>query len=323
MEPQDSAKACLGFILATHGNPVQVLMLCERLTARFEVPPIVVHHDFGKCPLETGSFPANVTFVPDWSATAWGRWGVVEGVLKALRILYTQHDPEWFVLLSGSDYPIKTAEQIWSDLRSHDFDAYLDYRRIERCDLPLPRNGWGDQNFIAPAWVRLAFERYMAIGFGFYKLATRLGWSRKAIYLKSNFFIRRFTPFDGVTACYAGDFWLTANRRAAASLLSEESGNQRLIAHFKMRPNPDEGFFHTVLGNDRDLKISSDNKRFSDWVGMVNHPRELDEADFPTLVASSDHFARKFALDAEALQRLDAQVDAAAAASSRANARLA
>lgn len=313
MEAPRSIKPRLGFVLATHGNPKQVLLLCERLTTRFNAAPIVVHHDFGKCSLETTLFPSNVSFVPDWSSTGWGRWGVVEGVLKALRILYAEYDPDWFVLLSGADYPIKTAEQILGDLDAQDFDAYLDHRRIERCDLPLPTDGWGDQNFIAPAWIRLAFERYMAIGFGFYKIATRLGWKRKAIYLKSKFVVRRFTPFDGSVECFAGDFWLTANRTAASALLSTSRANQKLIAHFSKRPNPDEAFFHTVLGNVRELKISPDNRRYTDWVGMVNHPRELGVMDFPALLASSDHFARKFPPDAEMLHKLDGQVDAAAA----------
>lgn len=302
-------KPALGFVLATHSNPAQVLFLCQQLTERFAGAPIAIHHDFGKCPLDRSLFPDNVSFVEDYCATRWGGWGVVQGVLAALQLLYRKADPDWFVLLSGADYPIKSARYILRDLETNGYDAYLDYRQIQRCDLPLPTNGWGVENFVAPAWVRLAFERYMAIGFGFYKLATKLGWRRKAIYLKSSFFIRHFTPFSGSVRCFAGDFWLTGNRKAATALLADTPLNRRLMEHFRRRPNPDEAYFHTVLGNDGELKICPDNKRFTDWEGMVNHPRELGETDFPTLVRSPDHFARKMKFDPESLRRLDRLID--------------
>lgn len=172
--------------------------------------------------------------------------------------------------------------------------------------LPLPLEGFGAENFAHPAWERLAFERYVAIGFGFYKLATRLNWRTKAVYLRQRFFIERFTPFDGSLECFAGDYWLTGNRATAEALLSENETKWRLIAHFGRRPNPDEGFLHTVLGNIPALKINPDSKRFSDWEGQINHPRRLAEADFPRLLASPEHFARKFDFQPESLLRLSA-----------------
>jgi hypothetical protein len=296
-------------VLVTHGNAEQMQFLCEKLSVRFSQPPIVIHHDFSKTPLDKDVFPKNVTFVSDWGVTRWGSWAVVEGTLKAIRTLYQNSDPDWFVLLSGVDHPIKSAQAILDDLNSHDFDAYLDHRRITYCVLPIPEGGWGNQNFIAPSWVRLAFERYMAIGFGFYKLATRLEWKRKALYIRSNFFIKRLTPFDGSLDCYAGDFWLTANRKSAKILLEDNVTNRKLKEHFRKRPNPDEAFFQTVLCNSSSLKISTDNKRFADWTGCTNHPRWLEEQDFPALLASQDHFARKFHFDPAAIQKLDEMVD--------------
>ncbi|HUX43837.1 MAG TPA: beta-1,6-N-acetylglucosaminyltransferase [Terracidiphilus sp.] len=299
----------IGFVILTHSIPDQTLLLCERLATQFENPPIVIHHDFGQCPLDERRFPSNVTFVQDWIRTKWGGTGVVDGLLKALRLLFANEGPDWFVVLSGADYPIKPAQSILADLTQGGFDAYIDHRKILRCSLTLPANGWGNHNYTHPAWVRLAFERYMALGFGFFKLATALGWRRKAFYLRSDFFIQRFTPFNGSLNCYAGDFWFTANRRAARTLLDDSEANRKIIAHFRRRPNPDEGMFQTLLCNAENLKISLDNKRFTDWHGCVNHPRMLGEKDLPTLVASTDHFARKFAFDPDLLNRLDQLVD--------------
>ena len=300
----------IGFVVLTHSNPDQILFLCERLNQLFEEPAIAVHHDFGQCPLDRSRLPRNVVFVENWSRTRWGGAGVVDGALKALRLLYAGEGPDWFVLLSGADYPIKNAKTILADLMQGAYDAYIDHRRISRCSLPLPTDGWGDQNYIHPAWVRLAFERYMAIGFGFTKLANALGWRRKAVYLRSDFFIRRLTPYNGSLDCHAGDFWFTANRKAARALLDDNETNRKIIAHFRKRPNPDEGMFQTLLCNAQHLSLSTDNKRFTDWRGCVNHPRTLGEQDFQAVISSTDHFARKFAFDPEALKRLDRLVDA-------------
>lgn len=294
----------LGFVLLTHQNPSQILFLCEQLTSLFDGAPIVVHHDFGKCRLNIELFPRNVSFVAEWMHTRWGGWGVVAGQLKATRQLYARYNPDWFVVLSESDFPIKPASYVLENLYQGEFDCYLHHRRIGCCRLPVPPQGFGTDNFTHPAWERLAFERYVAIGFGFYKLATRMNWKTKAIYLRQPFFIRRFTPFDGSFSCYAGDYWLTGNRSTAEVLLEETERRQRLINHFSHRPNPDEGFLQTFLCNVPELRISPDNKRYADWTGQVNHPRTLTRADFPGLLASPAHFARKFHFDPESLYRL-------------------
>jgi hypothetical protein len=303
-------KPPIGFVLATHANPAQILFLCEQLSARFDRPPISIHHDFGQTPLNTALFPTNVHFVEDWVKTRWGGFGVVEGEFRALRQLYQKDDPDWFFNISSADHPIKTAKQILDELYSNPYDAYIDTREIRYCRLPVPPEGWGDQNFIAPAWVTLAFERYMAIGFGYYKLATRMGWRKKAIYLRGSFFVRNFTPFDGSLKCFAGDHWFTANREAAEAILADSDSNRRLYAHFRRRPNSDEAIFQTILGNTA-LRLSTDNKRYTDWRGCTNHPRTLTEADFPALFASGDYFARKFDFNPDLLHKLNQRIDKA------------
>jgi hypothetical protein len=302
-------KPALGFVLISHTNPAQLQFLCEQLTARFDHPPIAVHHDFFQTPMNTGAFPANVSFVSNVVRTRWGGFGYVEGALRALRLLYQSADPDWFVLLSASGYPIKTCDSILRDLYSGDYDGYVDHRLIEYSRSPIPREGFSNTSFNHPGWKTLAFERYMAIGFGFYKIGTYFDWQKKAIYLRSDALIRRLTPFDGKIKCYAGDHWYTANRKSAQVLLEDSETNRKLRRHFSNRPNPSEAYYQTVLLNAPDLRISADNKRFADWTGCKNHPRILTEADFPALLASEDHFARKFEFDPEALLRLNQQVD--------------
>ena len=123
-------KPPIGFVLVTYNSPEQTLFLCERLNAMFSNPPIVIHHDFSQSPLNTAVFPGNVRFV-EWIPTRWGSMTVIDAQLSALRLLYSEFDPDWFVTLSSTDYPIQTADSILHELRDSPFDAYMDSRPVK------------------------------------------------------------------------------------------------------------------------------------------------------------------------------------------------
>ena len=50
--------------------------------------------------------------------------------LRAFSLLRKHDRPDWFVLLSGSDYPVRRADEIVADLSNTNYDAYLDNREL-------------------------------------------------------------------------------------------------------------------------------------------------------------------------------------------------
>jgi hypothetical protein len=85
--------------------------------------------------------------------------------------------PDWVFLLSGSDYPIRPADEIVADLANANFDVYLDNREIRYHPLDLgQRLGFGqspdgdlavtiigaaqDGGFERPSWIPLAYYMY-------------------------------------------------------------------------------------------------------------------------------------------------------------------
>ena len=298
-------KPPIGFVLITYNVPEQTLFLCERLNAMFGDPPIVIHHDFSKTPLNTAIFPRNVQFIEQWVRTGWGTLAVIDAQLLALRRLYETSDPDWFVHLSSTDYPIQTADFILRDLYENDFDVYIDSRRIEDLGIPFLNEGLGELAFQHPRYPQCAFNRYVAIPLISPKLAKRLRTPNEKWCLKSKFLIRKFTPFGDSLHCYAGDAWLTGNRRFANLLLEQTPMWKTLHRHYRSRSVPEESFQHTLLGNSPGFKVSDDNKRYSDWRGCYAHPRTLGRDDFSRLLHSTHHFARKFVFDPEMLRDLD------------------
>jgi hypothetical protein len=299
-------KPPIGFVLVTYNNPEQTLFLCERLNTMFGNPPIAIHHDFSKSHVNPSLFPGNVHFVENWLRTSWGSISVVNAQLLALRALYATSDPDWFVSLSSSDYPIQTANSILHDLFQNDFDVYLDSRPVKNLGLPIANGGFGVLRcFEHPNWPQVGYNRYVAIPLCSPKMAKRLRVQREKLCLPFTFLTERLTPFHGSITCHGGDAWFTANRRVAHLLLEETPLWRKLHDHYRTRSVPEESFYHTLLANSPGFNPSSDNKRYTDWRGCWAHPRTLGREDFRQLLQSTHHFARKFLFDPEILRNLD------------------
>lgn len=62
----------IGVAILSYNEPAQLLYLTKVLTAMFNQPPIVCHHNFDQCSLHRDSFPPNVRFVRPHVRTRWG-----------------------------------------------------------------------------------------------------------------------------------------------------------------------------------------------------------------------------------------------------------
>ena len=300
----------IGFVIVTFSQPTQLLHLCRRLGEMFGDPPIAVHHDFSQCDLDVTQFPSCVSFVRRWVRTGWGSMSVVDAQLAAMRLLCEKANPEWCTNLSGSDYPIQTRERILEDLHRTNVDAFFNLRAVEDRGERFVNAGLGELAFDHPRYSQSAFNRYVAIQLLSPKLAHKLKQPCEAWVLRSKYLIRRLTPFGVSLRCFGGDGWFTANRRVMRMFMEQTPLWQQLYEHYKTRSLPEESFFHTLLGNSPGYQLSDNNLRYADWRGCYAHPRVLGRKDFPRLLSSSKHFARKFPFDPLLLAELDTAVAA-------------
>src|SRR6185437_7916742 len=120
----------IGFIILSHSNPSQLLRLVRTLLKAYDEPSIVCHHDFGQCPFSPDDFPSSVQFVSPHVPTRWMQFSIVAASLAALELLYRNATPDWFFLLSGTDYPTMRSETVIQELASNEADALLDYREV-------------------------------------------------------------------------------------------------------------------------------------------------------------------------------------------------
>ena len=287
----------IGFAVLSHSEPDQVLRLIRGLNAMLGDPPIVCHHDFGKCSLDETLFPGNVRFVHPHFATRWGHINVPLAALRAFSLLREQAQPDWFVLLSGSDYPVRPADAMIGELSHSNFDVYLDHREI-LYRVP-PGQTARDCGFGRPGWISLAYNRYCAVPLFWWPRPSRklllsglFPLQKKYVFLRHPS-ILRWLKRDPPTRIYGGDFWFQANQRAIDRLLNDPS-LPGLVSYYNRRRNVDESLFHTALCNQPDLRICMDHKRYEDWSEDGKHPKWLEASDVPKILASGAHFARKF-----------------------------
>lgn len=304
----------IGFVILSHNNPSQLLRLTRRLVQLYDGPTIVCHHDFSKCSLAGFDFPKEVTFVNPHINTKWGSILLVTAFREALRTMYQRTGgPDWFVFISGADYPVQSAQVVLADLDNGGFDAYVDHYLVEHPFTPVPGFPYEEHGCKSVGWVPLAYNRYIAV-------PLWLPWysrtQRKLIkvyvgHVRAKSYVRLFNPFPEHLKCYGGSGWFTGNRKAAERLLAENDENRALFAYYSNKFIPDESLPHTILCNQPDLKISGNDFRYIDWSAGGHHPKTLTTQDIPRMRASGAHFARKFDLakGAEVFDALDAVVD--------------
>lgn len=285
----------IGFILLTHTKPEQIRRLIRRLNIVFEQPRIVCHNDFDRCGLPLEEFPGNVSFVQPHFQTGWGVFPVVEAVVRAIQVMYAApENPDWFVLLSGSDYPIKPAAKIRHELAASRYDAYINYKLIDT----NVENEWGLQfEHEWKEWQRECYKRYFTKRWCYPSVTRRLRPTRRMLSLKHPIVTWPFLPFTTQFRCYAGETWFTANRLAAQYIVRFHSSRPALAYHYRTAPVPEESYFQCILANEPGLTLKDNDYRYTDWSRGGPHPKTLGIEDLPQLRTSTDHFARKFDID--------------------------
>ncbi len=290
----------IGFILLTHRAPQQILRLVGKLNTMFDQPPIVAHHDFGKCALPLDEITPNVQFVRPHLKTAWAQWPVVEGTARAIAQMYgAPQPPRRFVVLSGADYPIKPAAKILSDLEAGDYDAHITYFPVR----------YGELN---TRMEKLAYKRYCTKTFLYPSLNKWLRPRTRELNIGHPRLTKYWLPFvkEGLQ-CYAGWQWFCGSEKAA-NVITEFHRTRPALSRYYSRSHrpdacPEESYYQTILCNTPGLKIFNDDLRYTDWSGGGAHPKTLGMEDLPALLASTKHFARKFdETNTQVLDELDA-----------------
>ena len=268
----------IGFAILSHEQPSQIIRLTTTLNKLFDNPPISIHHDQSNSKLDASLLKSRSThLVSDHVVTEWGRFSLVDGTMKALKLMKeTTGLPDWIFVISASCYPVKPNSEFLRHLETTSHDAHIGHELIEPNNIHRP-------------WHQICCERYLN---------------------SDNH------PFYTFFPCYAGSQWFHANRRSIEYLINFHERNPLLRQYYINLEQqrgliiPDESYCQTILANNFSLSLSENTKHLVDWSGPYGRPRTLDHDDLEILRASDCLFARKFdnACSAQLLGALDEEI---------------
>lgn len=290
----------IGFVLLTHNKPEQTVRLISTLNLMFNFPKIVCHHDFSKTNLPENNLTSNVTLVKPHIKTSWSKFSVVEATMRALQLMYRSSDsPDWFILLSGADYPIKPANRIIKDLKFSPYDVHIHHEKIK-------------YNSYDREWQKLCYDRYHSLKILIPSVNKKFHYSPKSlVLLRQPSIVKNYHPFSESFCCFAGEHWFCANRKAAKYLIEFHNTKPAFASYYRKLDRytivPEESYYHTIFCNSPDLKVSENHWRYIDWSLGGCHPKTLGVEDLEKMKSSTAHFARKFdaSRDRQILLRLN------------------
>jgi hypothetical protein len=303
----------IAFLIMAHEKPEQLLRLVNALDddrASFHI-----HLDKKT---DASSFQAllgdrkNVHLLPNRVKANWMGFSLVEATLRLLADAAI-HGFDYCILLSGSDYPIKSRDELFTFFEKADRE-YIAYWRIE------DRPSWMHKVLFHYPIDAVPIRNYSANRESVYW--RRLFWGRFFKYRKympKRAFLKNMVP-------YGGPDWWSLSYACVAHVLKYVDENPGYKKFYKTTNSPGEMFFQTIILNsdwgqrveNRDNYLAwsmarsvqgarSDgamlpdedfNYRYVDWSGESSGYREtpaiLDERDWEVIRNSRCHFARKF-----------------------------
>lgn len=297
----------IAYIISAYKYPEQLIRLVSRLnsgSAHFfihvdkKTPRAVYAQAIGGLK----AYP-NVCFLPRHRCY-WGGFGHVRATLKGIdEIARRGLSPDYVVLLTGQDYPVKTNRRIETFLEQSGGRSYMEY-------LPLPCEAWPGSRGRMEHWHIRVYGRHLTIRpvhHGVSSLRRLRNWP--------SWLVHRVLPSErrlpnGLKPFGGSSYWCLSGE-CVDYIRGYAKAHPEYVRYFKYVDVPDEHFFHTLLLNSPfGDSIVNDDLRYADWSAHGPNPSILRSDNFDALAQTGDLFARKFdaTVDHEILDIIDERI---------------
>jgi hypothetical protein len=242
----------------------------------------------------------NVLFTEKRVPVYWGQFSQVDAILLLLQKAMRTDRFDYFVLLSGSDFPLRSARYISTFFRTYLGSEFISLVKVPSAAAGKPLSRMNTLVLPSTQPVRRFLVRVMA----------KLGWAK-----------RDYRRYLGSLEAYSGSTWWALTREACQYLLDFGERNPNVANYFKNTFASDESYFHTILGNSEFKPKIRRNLVYDDWTARGASPemisdRHIDWFESQPKVLLNDVygieealFARKFSDDRlDLTQRVDTMI---------------
>jgi hypothetical protein len=291
-------KMKIAYLMTVHKNP----RLLERLirTLSSEDCGFFIHID-RKTDIRDFSRIGgdNVLLLEERIPVYWGEFSQVEATMLLIRqALRCSENYDYFVLLHGSDYPLRSGRYIQRFLDENRGLEFMSMVKVPAPGFPLSKVN------------KLRFPSHKPVRRFASRVLAKLGLAQ-----------RDYRKYLGGLDAYAGDACWVLSRDACQYIVEFVACNPGVEEYFRNTFTSDEVFFHTILGNSPFRPRIRKSLLYTDWP-RPDHPSMLNDAHITSFeqqekVWVEDQFGsgevlfvRKFSDDSlDLLQRIDDMID--------------
>lgn len=229
----------------------------------------------------------------------WGGFSFVEAVISLINKAISTSKFDYMILLSGSDYPIRSNSTIKNFLKKNNGKEFINISRMPENNKTLDR----------------IYYYYLETDFDF-KFASLIKRSINRLIRLLN--IKRKLPSEySKYTFYGGSAWWALSDNAISYISNFIKQNPKFVNFYKHTLIPDELFFQTILGNSKFKDNITNSITYTCWTKNSAHPNTITKKNIWILeknIVPSDYgdktarvfFARKFSdLNVEILNLID------------------
>jgi len=316
------------YLVFCHRQPELIVRMARAVTASSSAAEVVLRHD------RPGLFDG-IDLAPrtrelvSTTAITWGSWAMVAAQLEALEWVREHVDPDWTVLISGQDYPVRDLGAWEDEVVASGVNAWVAARPLDptrRETRTMDREDWLTRRYTY-RWTPLPRTHPQRWAHPFLRRATRAVWYRWGSRLQVGWAVNEMprglpwmvgrrlpAPARSAWSPWYGEQWMAMDRAAASAVRTADARNRAVRQRFERSLIPDESYFQTLVCSDPTLTVADRSLSWKHFTGSDPHPRAVTVDDVETAGASGRPFVRKVDLSAPAV--LD-RLDAAAAADRR------
>lgn len=205
----------------------------------------------------------NVFFSEKRIPVYWSEFSHVTAVFSLLRqALKSPQKFDYFVLLSGSCYPIRSGRYIRSFLERNRGSEFISLVKVPAPGKPLSR--------INTLWIPSdrPIQRFTV------RALAKVGLAQKD-----------YRKYLGNLEAYSGSTWWALTSNACQYVLKFAENNPHVQEFFETSFVPDEAFYHTILGNSEFRTRIQRNLHYEDWSAQGPHPAVIGDKHLAVLEA--------------------------------------
>ena len=247
----------LAYLILAHNNPKHLKKLVNSLNSPNST--IFIHIDAKEDINEFLNLGKNNSFFLEKRTNVyWGEFSMVQATLLLLnKALNYNKDFDYFILISGTDYPLQSTSYIENFFLKNQGKEFINIVQMPCDQMGKPIRRLTRYKFQS----KNKFNRALIKTF---TLNGRLNINRD------------YRLFLGELVPYAGSQWWALTNSACNFILNFVENNKKFVNFFVNTHIPDESFFQTIIGNSPFMKKVTRNLTYTDWSGK-KRPSQIND----------------------------------------------